>query len=56
MSFFADDRADPYLESAPDAAATREERLARLKGELREHVRSLGDYKFLSVGTQTACR
>ncbi len=35
--------------TVPDATANREERLARLKAELREHIRALGDFKFLSV-------
>jgi len=34
---------------ADDAAAGREERLARLKTELREHIRFLSDYELLST-------
>ena len=33
---------------ADDAASSREERLARLKTELREHIRFLSDYDLLS--------
>lgn len=49
-SFFSSgDRKTVYVECSPDLSQSSEERLMRLKTELREHIRSLGDYKFLSV-------
>jgi hypothetical protein len=36
-------------DAAPDPNASREDRIAKLKCELRDHIRSFGDYKLLSV-------
>eukprot|EP00455_Lapot_gusevi_P008268 TRINITY_DN1358_c0_g1_i1.p1 TRINITY_DN1358_c0_g1~~TRINITY_DN1358_c0_g1_i1.p1 ORF type:complete len:361 (-),score=93.18 TRINITY_DN1358_c0_g1_i1:117-1139(-) len=47
MDVFTKRKANAY--ATTDATASRDERIARLKSELRDHIRSLADFRFLSV-------
>ena len=47
--FFADDRTSSYVDTTHDSGLSREERVTRLKQELRDHIRGFGDFKVLSI-------